>query len=126
MQLDLLTREIPIRPATFNAAARTVEVIAATATPVRRRDARGEYDEILDVRGADLAAFVGAPVLNGHRAQGIDNIIGAVINARVEGEEIIATLQLSERAEFAPIVRDIETGIIRNVSVGFTVEQWKE
>ncbi len=123
---DLATREAVIQPSTFNATARTVELVVATATPIRRRDPRGEFDEILDVRGADLSALRGAPVLNGHRAQGIDNIIGTITDARLEGDQIIATAQLSERADLAPIVSDIAAGIINAVSVGYEVTRWQD
>ena len=119
----LETREASVQPRSYDSTRRTVEVIAATSNPV----SRGEYDEILDMRGADLSAFRGAAVLNGHRVDGgVDQIIGTVIEARVEGEQIIATVQLSERADLAPIVRDIEAGIIRAVSVGYTVARWQD
>ena len=123
---DLLLREAPIRPTSFDAATRTVEAVIATSTPVRRRDGRGgEYLEVLNVRGANLARFTGAPVLIGHRADP-SNVIGVVTGARLEGEQIIASVQFSERTEFAPIIRDIESGVLRNVSVGYSVEKWKE
>jgi len=121
---ELEMRDALIRPRSFNATARTVEVIVATGSRVTRQDSRGEYDEILDVRGPDLSAFRGAPVLNGHRHEGIDNVIGTVVDARVDGEQIVATVQLSERAELAPVVRDIEAGIINQVSAGYQVAQW--
>jgi HK97 family phage prohead protease len=120
---DLEFRDALVRPRTFNATARTVQVVAATATPVDR----GGFDEILDPNGADLGPLLrGAPVLNGHRTQGVDNIIGTVIDARVENGELIATVQLSERPELQSIVRDIEAGIIRNVSVGYQVTRWQD
>jgi hypothetical protein len=123
---ELETRDAVFRPRTFNAAARTVEIVAATTTPVPRQDARGEYDEILDVSGADLSAFRGAPVLNGHRQEGIDNIIGTVVDARLEGDQIIATVQLSQRADLAATVADIEAGIINQVSAGYQVSKWQD
>jgi hypothetical protein len=119
---ELEMRDALIRPRTFDNARRTVEVVVATTTPV----SRGTFDEILDVRGADLFAFRGAPVLNGHRSEGIDNIIGSVLDARVEGDQIIATVQLSERAEFAPVIADIQSGIINQVSAGYQVGQWQD
>jgi hypothetical protein len=123
---DILeVRDAVTRPRTFSAAARTVEVIAATTTPVSRRDAQGEFDEVLDLRGADLDALIGAPVLNGHRSEGIDNILGSVIDARVEGDQIIATLQISERADPA-VLRDIGEGVINSVSLGYQVARWQQ
>ena len=98
----------------------------ATDAPVKRRDAQGEYDEILDPRGADLTALVGASVLDGHRQDGVGSVIGTVEAAHVEGGEIVARLRMSSRPELAPIVRDISDGVIRHLSVGYSVETWTD
>ena len=89
-----------------------------------RRDDLGEFLEVLDLDGADLAALRGANVLDGHQ-QGVSDIIGVIDDARREGNEIIARLRMSTRPELAPIVRDISEGVIRNVSVGYSVAEWK-
>jgi hypothetical protein len=133
--LDLLTRDAAdtleirdalVRPRSFDAAALTIEAVIATATPVTRRDARGEYLEILDVAGADLAALRGASVLDGHRQGSVASIIGRVDDAWIEGDQLIARLRLSSRAELAPIVGDIRDGIIAGLSAGYDVQEWRD
>ena len=136
MPLDLLTRDSAValetrdaamRPASFNAAERTIEVVVATDAAATCRDARGEYDEILDIAGADLSAMRGASVLDAHqRHNGLSAVIGAVEEAWREGNQIIARLRLSDRPEVASIVRDIGAGLIGNISAGYEVMQWAD
>lgn len=126
MLADLLTRRAPVRPSTFDAEKRTVEVIASTGAAVRRRDARGSYLEILDTGGAELKALIGAPVLDAHNQGGARSVLGVVETARLEGGEIILGLRFSDRAEIADIVRDIGNGILRSVSLGYLVETWAD
>ena len=120
----MLSREAASRPTSWNASERTIEATIATGTPVTRRDEQGEFLEVLDLSGADLAALRGANVLDGH-SPGVSNIIGVVEDARVENGEIIARLRMSSRPELASVVRDIGEGIIRNISVGYSVAEWR-
>jgi hypothetical protein len=115
-------REAAARPTSWNAATQTIEAVIATATPVVRRDDMGEFMEVLELEGADLSA--GANVLDGHQ-QGVSSIIGVIDDARHEGNEIIARMRMSSRPELASVVRDISEGVIRNVSVGYSVAEWK-
>src|SRR2546425_12802381 len=105
---DLLIRRATLEPTTIDEAARTVEVVWSTGAGVRRRDAAGLYEErlSLDPAHVDLTRFVGAPVLNAHRQETLDNVIGVVTDARVDGVAGRGTVKLSERAE--PIWRDVK------------------
>jgi hypothetical protein len=133
--MNLILRETPAlsrrdalaRPASFNAEARTVEAVIATTSPVARRDERGEYLEILDIAGADLTGFVGASVLDAHqRHDGVSSVIGTVEDTWREGDQLVARLRLSARAELTSLVEDIGSGIIASVSAGYEVLQWQD
>ena len=126
MPLELLTRRAALEPSTIDETERTVDVVFSTGAPVRRRDAAGPYEErlSLDPAHVDVASLEGAPVLDGHRQESVDNVLGVVVAARVDGQRGIATLKLSERAE--PIWKDIKAGILRSVSVGYTVQSWQD
>ena len=126
---DVITpslREAALRPTSWNANERTIEAVIASAAPVARRDAAGDFLEILDPRGADLDALRGASVLDGHRQDGIGAVLGVVEEARLEGTEIVARLRMSSRPELAAVVRDIGDGVLRCLSVGYSVEQWAD
>lgn len=116
-------------PSSFDAEARTIEVVWSTGAPVRRRDWEGEYLEQLDM-GADAVDLTrlngGAPVLNSHDAWDLDGVLGVVERAWLDKGEGRATLRFSEREKVAPIIADVRDGIIRNISVGYDVTEWQE
>jgi hypothetical protein len=120
-----------ISPASYNEGARTVEVTGTTGAKVRRMDLwTGQvYDEELVVTEAavDMSRLNSgaAPVLDTHNARSLASQIGVVLSARLEGNTGVATVQLSEREELAGIVRDIATGILRNISVGYSVRKYE-
>lgn len=123
--IDLERRDAIPRPRTFDPEALTIEAVIASTTPVRRRDARGGFLEILDPSGLDLGVTRGASVLDSHQQAGIDNVLGTIDDAWIDGSEVIARLRFSSRPEIAPVVTDIRNGIIRNLSVGYEVGEWK-
>lgn len=121
-------RPATLTPTSWNAEKRTIEVCWTTgARGTKFLWAAGELiDEELDTRGVRLDRLnAGAPVLISH-AQDLRAQIGVVVpgSARTEGGRGYATLQLSDQPHAAPIVADIASGIIRNLSVGYTVAAW--
>lgn len=126
--VDLLTRRADLAPATADRDARTVEVIWSTGAPVRRRDMAGEYIErlSLDAKAVDLSRLKGASVLDAHRQSAVRDVLGSVREASVDGKRGTATVQFSARPEVEPIWQDVLAGILRHVSVGYSVEEWAE
>jgi hypothetical protein len=49
-----------------------------------------------------------------------------VRSANVDGKDGRAVLQFSTRAEVEPVWQDVLSGILRHISVGYTVEEWAE
>lgn len=124
--LELSLRRTPAlsRPESVNAEARTIEAVVATSRPVPMADALGPFLEVLDPKAADLSVLVGSQVLDSHRQSSLADVLGVVIAARVQGDGIVATLQIGERA--GPIWNDIATGALRNLSIGYTVSAYRE
>ncbi|MEQ8228607.1 MAG: Mu-like prophage major head subunit gpT family protein [Rhodospirillales bacterium] len=124
-------RDAGVKPTSVDEEARTAELVWSTGAEVRRSGlVDGPYLERLsmDPRHVDMRRLQNgnAPVLNGHRNGKAEDVIGIVVNARVEHGQGIATVRFSERADVEPIWRDIVAGIIRNVSVGYQVHEYKE
>ena len=124
-------RAASVAPATYNAADRTVEVVWTTGARVRRMDfwSGQAYDEelVVDAAAIDMTRLNNgsAPVLNTHSSCDLDDIIGVVDRAWVANGEGRAILRLSEREEIAGLVRDIESGIIKNISCGYNVRKYE-
>lgn len=124
-------RAAMLAPRTYNEAARTVDVVFTTGRDVERRDLwSGErWIESLDITAdaMDLSRLnAGAPVLNAHDAFSLDSVIGVVERAWISNGQGLATIRFSAREDVAPIVADVQTGVLRNISVGYVVNEWRE
>ena len=135
VDLPLQTRaDVRLMPESVDAERRTVEVVWSTGAAVRRRDpwTGKRYDEVLSLEEAhvDLSRLNGgAPLLNTHGAWDLRDVIGVVERAWIarEGEALVgrATVRFSDRADVEPIWRDVASGIVRNVSVGYAVRSYE-
>src|ERR1051325_9321793 len=119
---DLITRRATFVPATADENARTVDVVWSTGAPVRRRDVAGEYVErlSLDPAHVNVAGLIGAPLLDGHRNDSVDRVLGVVTAARADGTAGHATVKFSERAD--AVWRGVCAGVIRSGAVRYTGE----
>ncbi len=126
--VTLLTRRADLAPASANRDDRTVEVIWSTGAPVRRRDMAGQYVERLSLapEAVDLSRLQGASVLDAHRQSAVRDVLGSVQSAAVDGQRGTALIRFSARPEVEPLWQDVLSGILRHVSVGYSVEEWSE
>lgn len=125
-EAEAMTRRATVAPATWDADAYTVEAVAATETPVRRRDSRGDFFEILDMATVDLSLARDVPVLDSHAGTRTRDVVGIVQTMRVEGGQLIARLRLAQSDDAAPVVARVAEGIVTGVSVGYRVAGWTE
>jgi hypothetical protein len=134
-QIDLppLALRADVRPDSVNAEQRTAEVVFSTGAPVSRFDwGTGQrYTETLSLKPKDIRLDRlndGAPFLNAHSAFDLSDVLGVVVSksARVVDGQAIATIRFSKRDTVEPIWRDVQDGIIRNVSVGYRVHKYEQ
>jgi hypothetical protein len=124
-------REARLLPSTYNEQARTIEVTWGQGVRVRRFDWWREryYDEELsmDASAVDMSRLSSgnAAVLDGHNRWSLNAQIGVIDRAWIEAGEGRAVIRLSEREDIAGIVGDIRAGIIRNISVGYSVQRYE-
>jgi len=121
----IMQRSAATRPSTWNAEARTVEAVIASPAPVRRLDDRGEYLEILDANGLDLASAEGLAVIDSHRTDSGRDVLGRVERAWIEGGAVIALLRITGAQDAKWAVERISDGSLSGVSIGYTVAAWR-
>ena len=126
MTTDTLTRGAQTRPNSFDPDTRTVSAVIASPTPVRRRDARGPYLEVLTADTLDLSAAEGLPVLDSHRTASVRDTLGRVRSIALEGGSVTAVLELTAAEDAAPVVQRIADGTVSGVSIGYRVAGWTE
>ena len=128
--LPLQTRQAALQPNTLNLDERTVELVWSVGAAVRRRDpwTGDAYDEVLslDTQHVDLSRLnSGAPLLNSHGQWNLDDVIGVVERAWIEDagdhQEGKALVRFSKRPAVDAIWDDVVNGIVRNVSVGYSI-----
>lgn len=131
MQRDIqtLSRAAQIIPATINAEARTADVIFSTGAEGLQRNIFGEsFFESLSLEPDAVRLNRlnnGAPLLIDHNQYSINGVIGVIESAKVDGERGTARVRFSTRPEVDPIFKDVQEGILRNLSVGYRVYQYE-
>lgn len=123
---DLLTRAAASL-SSFDPETRTVDLILATETPVRRRSYQGDYDEILVVSKSAINAdrLDSMALLDSHDAySGLDSRLGSVVpgSLRFEGRTAIVTAKISRNPKGEALFRDLEDGHTLPVSVGYSID----
>lgn len=127
--IESLTIRAAVQPSTFDKAKRTIEVVFATDAPVPRGYSDDRYNEILSLDKSHVRLDrlnAGGPVCNSHNRYSLDDQIGVVEKAWVKDGVGMAILRFSNREDVAPILQDIEDGIIKNVSVGYRVYKYEK
>lgn len=126
LSTDILTRQALFQPSSYNAENHTVDTTFSTGAAVRRRDLEGPYDETLDMSpdACDMSEFVNGPVLNSHDRWDVRSVLGVVDSASVDGQRGVARLRFGKRAADEGIESDVANGILRSVSVGYTVQRY--
>ncbi len=131
VQIGMGTRAANLEPKSANAERRTIDLIWTKGARVRRYDWRRdiEYWEQLSLEPQHVRLERlngGAPLLDSHARWSLENVIGVVEEASVDGTAGAATVRFSEREEVEPIWRDVQAGIIRQVSHGYLVHQYRD
>lgn len=122
VQLPPVVGVVTLRAESAKPETRTVDATFLSGAPVMRVPLFGEpYELSFDMtpKAARLERLnAGAPVLDAHRGESVRSVLGVVENARIVSGEGRAVLRFSQRPDVEPIWRDVQAGILRNVSIG--------
>ncbi|MGA7240173.1 MAG: hypothetical protein WBY44_31105, partial [Bryobacteraceae bacterium] len=106
-----------------------IAAVAATALPnvftatlsTNADVRRGGYVERL---GRWNALPPRVPLLDSHRRESVDSILGYCDNIRSESGAVVADIHISEtRPQVAALLRE---GALRDLSIGFSAESWRD
>lgn len=109
-----------------------ITAVATTELPVFRYDwARDQaFEEILDVQESSIRMSrleSGLPILKSHDDSGLESVLGKTVGFEfTEDRKLLVRFKLSSREDVAPVKKDIEDGILDNVSVGYRVYRYDE
>lgn len=128
--LPMQLRAASFAPATYSEADNTVELVWSTGAAVRRFDWWKDeyYNETLSLDPAHVQLDrlnQGAPLLASHDAHNLEGVIGVVERAWIVAGEGRALVRFSSREDVQPIVADVRAGILRNISVGYSVRKYE-
>lgn len=125
----ILNNRAQVDANSVNSENRTFKVVFATETPVFRRGWEEDYNEVLGCNKQSIRAERldngSVPLVDSHNTYSIDKVMGRVIAWEIVGNECHATIQFSTQERFNDIWKDIQAGIIRNISVGYRVWQYE-
>ena len=127
----ILVNRASVDSSSINKDEKTFDVVFATENPIQRSPywADETFLEVLvvdkkSIRSMRLDSGV-VPLLDTHNSYGINNQFGIVRSWSIKNGEARATIQFSNQESKADIWRDIESGIIRSISVGAKVYQYQ-
>lgn len=113
---------------TFNEADRSFEVVVATDSPVKRFDffEFHRFDETLKIDESAVRLDRlndNAPLLDSHRTDSLEAVIGSVIpgSIRFEPGKLIARVRLASTESVSDIASKVRDGHICEVSVGYQI-----
>jgi hypothetical protein len=128
-RIPMMATRAAVQPQTFNEESRTVDLVWTTGAQVRRYDwMDGPYIEelSLDPKSVRMDRLnTGAPLLANHRSGSLGDVVGVVEKAWLDGVQGRATVRFSDREDVQPIINDVKSGILRNISVGYTVHEYE-
>lgn len=136
MAVNKTTRTIPkgelrakVKLDSLDEATRTVELVWTTGYKGLRNEwGQKFYEELsLDDAHIDLSRLhSGAPLLAMHNSESLDAVIGVIESERAEDGKRVAVVRFAEDEYSERIYQKVKSKILRNVSVGYSVEQFTE
>jgi HK97 family phage prohead protease len=116
-------------PQSLDEEARTVDVVAATETPVLRSHLFGDnYNEVLACTTAaiDAGRLQGMPVIDSHDRSSVLSVIGQVVAHRIAGKQLLTTVKFADSERGRAAFDLVKSGMLTRVSVGYRILEISE
>lgn len=130
LQITPRTRSFNIREGSVDVESREFDIVFSTGAEVVRQPFFDEpyIEELsLDPQHVRLDRLKNkAPFLNSHKSSNLEDVIGVVRSARVDGKKGDARIKFSDRESVRSILKDVTDGILNHVSVGYRVHTFRD
>jgi len=115
-----------VAPATYDSAARTVEVVLSAGAPVRRWSFTEELE--ISATAIDLGRVTAGHcrLLDAHNQWSIDDVLGTVLSARIEGGKLVGTLRFADTDRGRQAEGMVSRGELTSISIGYQVKAWTQ
>lgn len=111
--------------ATYDAEARTVEVVISTGADVKRW--YGVESLAISPEAVDLSRVAAGQckLLDSHNQYAIEGILGSVLSARIEGGSLIGVVKFADTDPGRNAEAMVSRGELTGVSAGYLVQTWQ-
>lgn len=118
-------RSLTVTPDSYDAAARTVEVVLSAGTGVRRYYFTEELE--ISTEAIDLARVAGGvcPLLDTHNQYSLSGVIGRVLSTRIDNGQLIGVVVFADTDAGRAIEARVASGELRAISIGYRVTAWQ-
>jgi len=119
------SRSLDVSPESYDAEAHTVEVVLSVGSAVRRRWFTEELEisaEAIDLSRVNAGV---CPLLDSHNRYELDAVIGRVLSARVEGDQLIGVVKFADTEAGRAIEARVASGELRALSISYHVKTWQ-
>ena len=112
-------------PISYDAMAHTFDATISMGSPVKR--AYGTEVLRISPQAVDLTRITqgGIPLLDHHKQDGIDSMLGKLVSARFERGALVGTFKLNKTEQGQKAEGMISRGEISGLSAGYRVDQWQ-
>lgn len=130
----MLCRDAALAPSSWDPEKRTMEIVLSTGSRGVRSTWGGDYEEELsmDPTAIRLDRINNhAPFLSVHNSYSPDSVLGKLVpgSVRVDGGQLLGVVQFAADEMLNDVgrrtVQKMTTGLMRNISVGYDVHQWR-
>ena len=109
-------------PSSYNAADHTAECIISAGAPV----ARIYGTEVLEIsRAAIDLSRVPCPLLDSHNQQSIDNVLGVIEHAWIDGGNLCGRIRFAQTPRGRLAEGMVKRGELTGISAGYRVDRWE-
>lgn len=119
------TRSAIFSASTYDGEARTVEAVFSSGSPVRRWFGVEQLSMEADAIDLNRVAANLCPFLNAHNAYDIGAVLGRIVSARLEGGQLVGTIQFADTDAGRLAEGMVSRGELLGISIGYAVRTWQ-